>query len=127
MLAGAQAVARDRIVRALRRSGDVDRLDARVGDNVTIVEGGAGSLGKARDLSQSVGADFTYVQLVDQGRTRQRLRADPPAPARADYGHLDLSHRRLLGQRRISRAARQLSSAEPGLRASAGELGRAVG
>src|SRR5262245_31589177 len=61
VLAGAQAVARNRIMRALRRGGDVDRLDAWVGDDVAIVEGGAGRLGEARYFRQTVGSDFTNV------------------------------------------------------------------
>ena len=71
VLAGAQAVARDRIMVLLRRGADIDDGDIRVLDDVLIVERRGRGLGQRLDFRQAVGPDFADVQLVDQRRARQ--------------------------------------------------------
>lgn len=92
VLAGAQAIARDRIMILLRRGADIDDGDIRVLDDVLIIEGCCGGPRQRLDLRQAVGPDLTDVELVDQRRARQRLRPDAPAPSRADHCDFDPFH-----------------------------------
>ena len=92
VLAGLEAVARDREMGLLRRGADIDHGDVRVLDDVLVVERRGRRLGERLHLGQAVGADFADVQLVHQRGARQRLRADAAAPAGADHCDFDLFH-----------------------------------
>src|SRR5207302_11109769 len=92
VLAGAEAVARDRVMVLLRRGADVDDGNIRVIEDVLVVEGGRGGPGERLDLSQAVGPYLTNMKLVDERRARQRLRPDAPAPSRADHRDFNPFH-----------------------------------
>ena len=92
VLAGAQAVARDRVVVRFRRGGDIDHADIVVLDDVLVVERRRRRLGQRLHFGQPVGLDLADMQLVDQRRTRQRFRANPPAPAGADHRRFHRFH-----------------------------------
>src|SRR5215467_1424028 len=92
MLAGSEAVARDREMRLLGRGADIDHRDRRVLDDVLIIERGGRRLGERFDLGQTIGADLADMQLVDQRRARERLGADTAAPAGADDRDFNLFH-----------------------------------
>ena len=92
VLAGFEAVARDRVMVLLRRGADIDHGNVRVLDDVVVVERGGRGPRQRLDLGQPVGADFADMQLVDQRRARERLRADAAAPAGADHCHFDSLH-----------------------------------
>ena len=85
VLAGAQAVASDRIVVGFRRRRDVDDRNVVVLDDVLVVERRGGGLGQRLHLGEPVRPDLADVQLVAQRRARQRLGADAAAPAGADH------------------------------------------
>src|SRR5215470_7799514 len=92
MLAGSEAVARDREMRLLGRGADINHRDRRVLDDVLVVERGGRRLGERLDLGQTVRADLADMQLVDQRRARERLGADTAAPAGADDRDFNLFH-----------------------------------
>jgi hypothetical protein len=92
VLAGAQAVAGDRKVVLLRGGADIDHRDVGVADDVLVFECRGRRLGQRLDLGQPVRADLADVQLVDQGRARERLGTDAAAPAGADHCDFDLFH-----------------------------------
>src|SRR5215472_10399277 len=92
MLAGSEAVARDRKMRLLGRGADIDHRDRRVLDDILVVERGGRRLGERFDLGQTIGADLADMQLVDQRRARERLGADTAAPAGADDRDFYLFH-----------------------------------
>ena len=96
VLAGAEAVARDRVMILLRRGADIHYGNIRILEDVLIIEGGRGRPGERLDLGQAVGPDLTNMKFVDERRARQRLRPDPTAPARADHSYFDSFHSLLL-------------------------------
>jgi hypothetical protein len=92
MLAGLEAIARDRIVVGFRRGRDVDHADPVVVDDVAIVRCRRRRVGQRLDLGQTVGPDFTDVKLVDDRGARQRFGPYASAPASSDDRDFDLLH-----------------------------------
>ena len=79
VLAGLEAIARDRIMRWTRAWSRCETTDDRsVLDDVAVVERRGCRVGQLLDLGQAVGPDLTDVQLVDERGARQRFR--PYAP-----------------------------------------------
>ena len=99
VLAGLEAVARNRKMGVLRRGADIDDADRVIVDDILIVERGACRIGQRLDLGEPVGPDFADVQLLHQRRARQRLGADAAAPAGADDRDFELVHGRFLPSR----------------------------
>ena len=92
MLAGFQAIPRDRIVIGFRRGRDVDHRDAVVLDDVLIIQRRGRRVGQRLHFGEAVGPDLADVQLVHQRGTRQRFRAYAAAPAGSDHRDFDLLH-----------------------------------
>ncbi len=92
VLAGFEAIARDRVMVLLRRGADVDHGNIGVLHDVTVIERGGCRLGQRLDLGQTVGADFADVQFVDQRRARECLGANAAAPAGADHCNFNCLH-----------------------------------
>ncbi len=92
VLAGAQAVARDRIVVRFRRGRDEHHRDVVVVDDVLIVERrGRGPIARLQ-FRQPVRLDVAEVELVHQRRPGEGLDPRSPDPTYADCTDFDLLH-----------------------------------
>ena len=84
VLSGKQAVACHRIVRALRRSRDIDRLDFLDLEQFAVVRGSGAWAGGLRDLGQAFRTRFGDMQASHQRVTGARLGTNTAAPAGAN-------------------------------------------
>ena len=92
VLAGLEAVARDRIVVDLRRGRDEHHRDVVVLDDVLVVERrGRGPVARLQ-LGQTVRLDVADVQLVDQRRARQRFHPRAANPTHANCTDFNCLH-----------------------------------
>src|SRR5205823_1337779 len=92
VLAGFEAIARDRVMVLFRRGADIDHGYIGIVHDLAVIERGGRRLSQRLDLDQTVGADFADVQFVDQRGARKRLGANAAAPAGADHCDFDTLH-----------------------------------
>ena len=92
VLAGLQAVARDRVVVRLRRGRDEHHRDVVVLDDVLIVERRGRGLVARLQLRQPVRLDVADVELVHQRRPREGLDPRAPDPTHADGADFHCLH-----------------------------------
>ncbi len=89
MLAGLQAIARDRIMRVLRRGRDIDDLHRIILDDVLVIRCRDSGIGELLDFLQPVRADVADMQLFSPADSARVFRRESPAPSGADDSDFD--------------------------------------
>src|SRR5689334_3417109 len=77
---------------ALWSGADIDDKDVGVIQYVRVIESRGHGFRQGLHFGEAVRPDLADMQLVDERRARQRLRADTAAPARPDHRGFDLFH-----------------------------------
>src|SRR6266436_1269133 len=88
----AEEVARHRIMRALGRGGNVDRLQVGFRDQVLVILCRHAGAGLPRDLGEPLRAHLGDVQRLNQRMRGEGLGADAAAPAGSNHCHSDRFH-----------------------------------